>query len=94
MKKHKTHDLRIDFIDFGLYHLRIRSDVYMKPNDKISVGDNLRLFEYDKMSQVLTGRSLTCQVGLIDKNPQLVKSLKYWLISVIWLPELKSLQSS
>jgi len=81
-----THQLIVDFIDFQLFHLKFAVKLYITPDESLSIGDKLVMCETDPISNQVTGRTITCEVGLIDKQPKCAEALDYWELSVIWVP--------
>lgn len=78
----KVHDFKIRDVEFSGYLLGFRKSMNVPCVNDVQVGEFVRLFEFNKESDIVTGRNLMFKIRFIDKTPGLIGIGNIWLIDL------------
>lgn len=76
------HDFKIRDIEFSGYLLDFRKSMEIPCTRNVQIGEFVRMFEFDKESNILTGRNLMFRITYIDKTSGLIGIGNVWRIDL------------
>ena len=77
-----VHDFKIRDVEFSGYLLNFRRSLNVPCTRNVQIGEFVRMFEFNKESNVLTGRNLMFRISFIDKTPGLIGIGNIWLLDL------------
>ena len=74
----KVYEVKIDILDFGLFHLKFRNSLFLRPSEDLRPGILIRLMEFEPITEYLTGRNIIVELVNIDKREHFICGEQVW----------------
>ena len=75
-------DVKMRDVDFSGYLLDFRTSLNIPAIRNVKVGEFIRMFEFNKEANIVTGRNLLFEITFIDESPGLIGIGNLWLINL------------